>query len=119
MAGGCTARGMHPATMRNGQAPGLSPKLLAVYMPWFGDHSHMDVGYSSQDTAVLRRQIQQARRMGISTFVVDWYGESRPYSDHNFGLLEQAASETHSKVALLYNEPQDADHQPTHDPYAA
>jgi hypothetical protein len=79
----------------------------------------MDVGYSSQDPAVLRKQIQQARRMGISGFVVDWYGESRPYSDHNFGLLQQAASENHFQVALLYNEAEDGDAEATNDAFAA
>jgi hypothetical protein len=113
MASGCTTPGMHRALLQNGQAPALSPKLLAVYMPWFGDHVHMDVGYSSQDSTVLHKQIQQARRMGISAFVVDWYGESRPYSDHNFGLLQQAASESQFKVALLYNEAEDEDAQAT------
>jgi hypothetical protein len=82
-------------------------------MPWFGDHSHMDVGYSSQDPGVLRKQIQQAQRMGIRGFVVDWYGESRPYSDQNFALLQQAASENHFHVALLYNEAEDEDAQST------
>jgi len=119
MASGCTTPGMHRAAMQNGQAPAQSPKLLAVYMPWFGDHTHMDVGYSSQDAAVLRKQIQQARRMGISAFVVDWYGESRPYSDHNFALLEQAASESHFQVALLYNEAADGDAEATDDAIAA
>ncbi len=113
MAGGCTTPAMHHALRQNGQAPALSPKLLAVYMPWFGDHTHMDVGYSSQDPAVLRKQIQQAHRMGISGFVVDWYGESRPYSDHNFALLQQAASENQFQVALLYNEAEDEDSQAT------
>jgi hypothetical protein len=73
----------------------------------------MEVGYSSQDPAVLRKQIQQAGRMGIKAFVVDWYGESAPYSDHNFALLEEAASGTHFHVALLYNEPEDEDAQAT------
>jgi hypothetical protein len=82
-------------------------------MPWFGNHTHMDVGYSSQDGAVLRKQIQQARRMGISGFVVDWYGESNAYSDHNFALMQEAASESHFQVALLYNEPEDEDAQAT------
>jgi hypothetical protein len=99
--------------LRNGQAPPLSPKLLAVYMPWFGDHSHIDVGYSSEDPGVLRKQIQEAHRIGISAFVVDWYGESKPYSDHNFALLQQAASENHFQVALLYNESEDEDSQAT------
>jgi len=119
MAGGCTTSGVHRSLLQNGLTPALSPKLLAVYMPWFGDHTHMDVGYSSEDPAVLRRQIQQARRMGIAAFVVDWYGETRPYSDHNFGLLETAASETDFKVALLYNESEDEDSQATDSAIAA
>jgi hypothetical protein len=88
-------------------------------MPWFGDHVHMDVGYSSDDPAVLRRQIQQAHRMGISAFIVDWYGESRPFSDHNFGLLQEAADENHFQVALLYNEAEDEDAQATDDAIAS
>lgn len=89
------------------------PALLAVYMPWFGDHTHMDVGYSSHNSAVLRKQIEQARGMGISAFVVDWYGDSAPYSDQNFALLQKAASKAHFHVALLYNEPEDEDTQAT------
>jgi hypothetical protein len=119
MASGCTTPGAHHILQQNAQAPGLYPKLLAVYMPWFGDHTHMDVGYSSQDPAVLRKQIQQARQMGISAFVVDWYGESNPYSDHNFALLQQVASEGRFQVALLYNEAADEDAQATDDAIAA
>jgi hypothetical protein len=107
LATGCTTPGAHHILQRNAQAPGVAPKLLAVYMPWFGDHNHIDVGYSSQDPAVLRKQIEQARHMGISAFVVDWYGESNAYSDHNFALLQEAASESHFQVALLYNEAED------------
>ncbi len=119
MASGCTTPGAHHILQQNAQAPGVYPKLLAVYMPWFGDHTHMDVGYSSQDPAVLRKQIQQARQMGISAFVVDWYGESNPYSDHNFALLQLVASESHFQVALLYNEAADEDAQATDDAIAA
>ncbi len=116
---GCTTPGMHRALQQDPQAPKSGPKLLAVYMPWFGDHSHMDVGYSSSDPAILRRQIQQARRMGISAFMVDWYGQSRPFSDHNFGLLQEAADENHFQVGLLLNEPEDEDSQATDDAIAS
>jgi len=88
-------------------------------MPWFGDHVHMDVGYSSEDTAVLRRQIHQARHMGIAAFVVDWYGESKPFNDHNFALLEETADESHFQVALLYNEAEDDDGQATEEAIAS
>ena len=110
---GCTTPGAHRAVQQNLQAPGAWPKLIAVYMPWFGQRDHMDVGYVSYDTNVLRKQIQQARHMGISAFVVDWYGEVDAFSDHNFALLQQAADETHFQVALLYNEPEDEDEQAT------
>ena len=109
----CSTPSARRILQQNAQAPGIFPKLLAVYMPWFGDHTHMDVGYSSQDPAVLRKQIEQARHMGISAFVVDWYGESNVYSDHNFALLQEAASESHFQVALLYNEPADEDAEAT------
>ena len=80
------------------------PKILAAYMPWFGDPRHIDVGYSSQDPDVMRRQIDEAVSMGISGFAVDWNGPSHTYTDKNFALLEQVASEKHFQVALLYNE---------------
>ena len=110
---GCTTPGIRRPLQQNLQAPGSGPKLLAVYMPWFGDRVHMDVGYASYDPAVLRKQIQQARHMGISAFVADWYGQSRPFSDHNFALLQEAADEAHFQVSLLYNEPEDDDAQAT------
>ncbi len=99
--------------------PAPMPKLLAVYMPWFGDHTHMDVGYSSHDASVLHKQIQKARKMGIEALVVDWYGESAPYSDSNFALLQKVASKNHFQVALLYNEPEDEDSEATDGAIAA
>jgi len=110
---GCTTPGIQRALRQNPQAPNSWPKLLAVYMPWFGDRVHIDVGYASYDPSVLRRQIQQAKHMGISAFVVDWYGTTRPFSDHNFALLQEAADEDHFQVALLYNEPEDDQAQAT------
>lgn len=117
-ASGCTPSVNH-LLQSNRQAPSPFPRLLAVYMPWFGDHTHIDVGYSSEDPAVLRKQIEQAQKMGISAFVVDWYGQDRPYSDHNFALLQEAASDLHFKLALLYNEAEDQSEQATDNAMAA
>jgi hypothetical protein len=99
--------------------PAPMPTLLAVYMPWFGDHTHMSVGYTSDNPSVLRKQIQKARSTGIAAFVVDWYGDSAPYSDHNFALLQKVASKNHFQVALLYNEPEDEDAEATDGAIAA
>ena len=119
VAGACTAPGARNSARLDLKTPNAWPKMLAVYMPWFGDRVHMDVGYSSNDPGVLKKQIQQARHMGISAFVVDWYGESNAYSDHNYALMQAAADEAHFQVALLYNEAEDDDGRATESAIAA
>src|SRR5580700_1489475 len=84
-----------------------NPKILADYQPWFGDPDHIDVGYSSLDPKVLRKQIENARSMGIYAFVVDWYGARRPFLDRSTALLQRIASEQHFHIALMYDETQD------------
>lgn len=102
---GCQKQALvHQALQQNLQTAPASTKVLAAYMPWFGDGTHVDVGYSSQDPKVLRRQIEQARELGIGGFVVDWNGERHRFTDQNFAILQQVASQANFKVALLYNE---------------
>src|SRR5215510_6973045 len=71
----------------------ISPKVVADYQPWFGDPQHINVGYSTQDPGVLKKQIQRAKDLGIYAFAVDWYGERRPFLDRSYALLQQIASE--------------------------
>src|SRR5437899_1285397 len=61
------------------RAPKGSPRLLAVYQPWFGQKDHIDVGYSCHDPKVLRQQIARAQEMNISGFVVNWYGPRKEF----------------------------------------
>jgi hypothetical protein len=120
MSGGCATRSSRQIMLRsNLQVTASSPKVLAAYMPWFGDHKHIDVGYSSHDPEVLSRQIDEARDMGISGFVVDWNGDRRPYTDKSFALLQQAAYEKKFQVALLYNEAEEDGDEATTDAIAA
>ena len=48
------------------------PKVIAAFQPWFGDADHIQVGYNSNDPAVIRKQIQEAKGLGIYAFAVDW-----------------------------------------------
>lgn len=84
-------------------AEGNSPELLATYEAWFGHSSHMAVTYSSDDERVLRDQIDRAKKMGISAFVVDWYGDREPYIDRNYALLQKVAGKRHFHVAMMYD----------------
>ena len=83
---------------------GRPPQLPAVYEASFGHPKHIAVGYSSHDPAVIRRQIRQAKAMGISGFVVDWYGYREPFIDQSYALMQSAAAEERFSVAMMYDE---------------
>lgn len=88
----------------NLQSPSGEPRILAAYQPWFGRSGHIDVGYSSQDSNVLGRQIEQAQELGISAFVVNWYGPARNFEDRSYAVLQRVAAEHQFQVALMYDE---------------
>ncbi|HXU15706.1 MAG TPA: endo-1,3-alpha-glucanase family glycosylhydrolase [Terriglobales bacterium] len=91
------------------------PRILADYQPWFGDPEHMEVGYSTQDPAILRKQVQRAKQMGIYAFAVDWYGERRPFEDRSYALLQQVSAEERFHICLMYDETQEDNGHATED----
>lgn len=111
----CTRAHSQNLTLKDlADSPG-NPKVLADYQPWFGDPDHIEVGYNSQDPNTLRRQIDNARSIGIYAFVVDWYGSRRPFLDRSTALLQRIASEQHFHIALMYDETQDDNGHATED----
>ena len=86
------------------KATGASPETLAVYEGWFGGPNHISVGYSSHDPAELTRQMQQARQMGISGFVVDWYADRDPFINQTYALMQKLAAKNGFRVAMMYDE---------------
>jgi hypothetical protein len=86
------------------QAPEGSPQMLAVYQPWFGTKEHIDVGYSSTDRVVLEKQINEAKNLGISGFLVNWYGPRKEFMDHAYALMQEEAAKNNFKVAIQYDE---------------
>jgi hypothetical protein len=75
-----------------------------LYEAWFGHPRHIAVGYSSHDPAVLTRQIRQAKAMGISAFVVDWYGDREPFIDRSYSLMQNLAGNEKFQIAMMYDE---------------
>ena len=89
-----------------------SPAVLAAYQAWFGLSSHLNI-YNSKDAAVIDRQIQKAKAIGIAGFVVDWYGpsqsgltndENRKFIDNVTSVLISRAEAYDFKIALMYDE---------------
>jgi len=62
------------------------------------------VGYNSHDPAAVKAQIAKAKTMGISAFVVDWYGDRQPFIDQSYALVQSEAAKQNFKVAMMYDE---------------
>jgi hypothetical protein len=109
VARGCSAPGPTSPGQLKYRATGTSPQVIALYEAWFGHPSHISVGYSSQDPAVIRKQIQRAKSMGISAFVVDWYGDREPFIDASYAAMQKAAASEKFQVAMMYDETNEED----------
>ena len=96
--------GQAPPVQLKYKAAGTSPQLLAVYEAWFGTPKHISVGYSSHDPEVLRSQMRKAKDMGISAFVVDWYGDREPFIDQSYALMQGIAAKNKFQIAMMYEE---------------
>src|SRR5229473_7398484 len=53
---------------------GATTKVYAHLMVWFGGSNHMNVGYSSTDSAQVHNQITDMISRGINGVIIDWYG---------------------------------------------
>jgi len=63
--------------------------------------------------------MEDAKRLGISGFVVDWYGDREPFLDRSYALIQSIAAETDFHVAMMYDETQQDEGQSTDDALAA
>jgi hypothetical protein len=106
---GCTSPGSNDAIRLTHRATGPSPEVLALYEAWFGHPNHISVGYSSQDPSEIKSQIRRAQKMGISAFVVDWYGDREPFIDKSYALVQAAAAKQNFRVAMMYDETDEDD----------
>jgi len=105
MLAACHRTDVRSAVAANSFLGGSSqPVMLAAYLPWFGQPGHINVGYSSQDRVVIEKQIDEAKQLGISAFVVNWYGQHHAFEDHAYALMQQVAADRNFKVAIMYDE---------------
>src|SRR6201998_3434057 len=101
---GCFAPASDAPTRLKYRATGNSPQVIALYEAWFGHPRHITVGYSSHDPEVIQRQIKAAKAIGITGFVVDWYGDREPFIDRSYAEIQKAAAKNNFQVAMMYDE---------------
>src|SRR5256885_11933691 len=89
---GCSHTNLRGNIRQNVSGNTAPTQVLAVYEPWFGHPRHINVGYSSHDPVVVNKQIEAAKNLGITGFVVDWYGEREPFLDKSYALVQSVAA---------------------------
>src|SRR5882672_3012590 len=72
---------------------GATTKVYAHLMVWFGGSNHMNVGYSSTDSAQVHNQITDMISRGIDGVIIDWYGSGN--NEDTATKLVMAEAETH------------------------
>ena len=73
--------------------PGATTKIYAHLLLWFGQSSHMNVGYSSTDPTQIKSQITDMISRGIDGVIIDWYGPNNSIDQAT--QLVMAEAETH------------------------
>jgi PKD repeat protein len=73
---------------RNLLYPGSTAKIYAHLVPWFGFGDHMNVGYASNDSLQVQKQVNDMLSRGLDGAVIDWYG--RGESSKHFLSYDQA-----------------------------
>ena len=53
---------------------GANTAVYAQFQPWFGQSSHINVGYNSDNPTQVQNQVTDMVSRGISGAIVDWYG---------------------------------------------
>jgi hypothetical protein len=88
--------------------PGPSEPLFAFFYQWFDPSSwnrakidYPAIGrYSSDDRAVMREQIEQAKQAGIQGFIVSW--KDSVVNTRRLHALADIAAEEHFSLAMIY-----------------
>jgi PKD repeat protein len=76
------------APTRNLLYPGSTAKIYAHLVPWFGFGDHMNVGYASNDSLQVQKQVNDMLSRGLDGAIIDWYG--RGESSKHFLSYDQA-----------------------------
>ncbi len=69
--------------------PGSTAKIYAHFVPWFGFGDHMTVGYISNDSLQVQKQVDDMVSRGLDGGIIDWYG--RGTANKHFVSYDQAA----------------------------
>jgi hypothetical protein len=83
---------------------GTTTKVYAHLMLWFGQSSHMNIGYSSTDPAQIKSQIADMISRGIDGVIIDWYGPNNFIDQATQLVMAEAESHPGFTFAIMVDQ---------------
>ncbi len=83
---------------------GATTAVYAHFMPWFGQSNHINVGYSSDDSTQVHKQVTDMLSRGISGAIVDWYGPDSAVENNTTLLLKSEAESRNGSFVFAVQE---------------
>jgi hypothetical protein len=74
---------------------GSNTKIYVTWLGWFGRQDHLGVGYNSDDSGQIHRQVEDMISRGVQGAIAAWYGAANTSIDTATQLL-RAEAETHA-----------------------
>jgi PKD repeat protein len=84
--------------------PGATTAIYAQFQPWFGQSSHINVGYNSDDPTQVHNQVTDMLSRGISGAIVDWYGPDAAVENGTTLLIETEAESRNGSFVFAVQE---------------
>src|ERR1700756_3353695 len=83
---------------------GATTKVYAHLLLWFGQSNHMNVGYSSTDSAQVTRQINDMVSRGIDGVIIDWYGPNNSIDQATRLVMAEAEKHPGFTFAIMVDQ---------------
>src|SRR5580692_1465282 len=83
---------------------GATTKVYAHLMLWFGPPNHMNVGYTSDDAAQVKSQINDMVSRGIDGVIIDWYGPNNGIDQATQLVMAEAEAHPGFTFAIMVDQ---------------
>ena len=89
---------------------GMSAKVYAHYLAWWGSGSHINIGYDSANLTQVHNQVSDMMSRGIDGLIIDWYGQGNTHINQSSLLVKQDAETRGGQFEFAIMEDQGAVH---------
>ncbi len=83
---------------------GATTAVYAQFQAWFGQSTHINIGYNSDDPTQVHNQVTDMLSRGISGAIVDWYGPDATVENNTTLLLKAEAESRNGSFVFAVQE---------------